>query len=138
MTKQEAIQELKQLEKRKTELQSIIDAKLSPKELFWELMNGCVIYTEPENPNSIFWIKDGEIYFELENSNLWCRYPKVWKLFEELEGVERKNISLIIKSHVKERFRMKGVIPKDYNYSESKRWQMVDTRYRLSNNKKEE
>lgn len=84
MTKQEAIQRKSEIEKKLPELDKIINASdITLEERFWQLMNGCVIYTEKQSPRSIFWMKNGEVWFELENSTLWCSWGNVWRVFEK-------------------------------------------------------
>lgn len=111
MTKQEAINRIPELEKELAELKTIASAPdITPEERFWQLMNGCTIYTEKESPDSIFFMKDGEVWFELENSTLWCRWSRVWSVFENPPyNMNYNSIQSLIKDQVEERFKMKGI-----------------------------
>ena len=113
MTKQEATTKKESLQKEMAELEAIINAPdITPKERFWQIMNGCEIYTEKENPNSVFFIKNGSVFFELQNSTLWCSYHNVWRVFESEFSMLYQEIQSLIKNQMEERFKMKGITPK--------------------------
>ena len=112
MTKQQAIQRKSEIEKELPELDKIINAPdITPEERFWQIMNGCVIYEEKENTNSVFYMKEGKVFFELECSILWCRYDSVWSVFESEYSMSYNNIQSFIKNQVENRFKMQGVTP---------------------------
>lgn len=113
MTKQEATTKKESLQKEITELDAIINAQdITPEKLFWQIMNGCEIYTEEENPNSTFFMKNGKIYFELENSILWCSRINVWSVLNNELTLEYNQIQSLIRNQVEERFKMKGITPR--------------------------
>ena len=112
MTKQEAIVKKESLQKEMAELDAIINAPdITPEERFWQIMNGCEIYTEKESPNSILFMKDGNLYFELENSTLWCSYINVWSVLKNEFTLEYNQIQSLIRNQVEERFKMKRITP---------------------------
>ena len=112
MTKQEAISKKESLQKDIAELDAIINAKdITPEDRFWQIMNGCEIYTEKENPTSVFFIKNGRAFFELQNSNLWCSYENIWSILKNEYSLGYGEIQSLIKNQMEERLKMKGITP---------------------------
>ena len=114
MNKQQAQQALNALNQRKSELEAIINApEITPEQRLLQLFEGCVIHFDEQYPESVFFMKDGEIYFELDakNNYIWCRYNYVWQLFETEFDLNSNQIRDLIKGQVEQRFKMRGVTP---------------------------
>ena len=123
MTKQEAISKKESLQKDIAELDAIINAKdITPEDRFWQIMNGCEIYTEKENPTSVFFIKNGRAFFELQNSNLWCSYENIWSILKNEYSLGYGEIQSLIKNQMEERLKMKrkGESLKEFSIVDSK------------------
>ena len=70
-------------------------------------------YHNPEYPDSIFYHKNGKIYFELntKNKNLWCDYELVWRVFSEEYTLEYTETQNIIKNWVEQHTNCELVTP---------------------------
>lgn len=113
MKKEEAIKKKSILLEKLKAVQEIIDkSEITPKQRLLELLNGCEIKIEKEkHPNSIFFFKNGEYYFEIEKQYLWCAYDCVWQIFENEFSMNHSRIQALIKDGVEEHFKCKGLTP---------------------------
>ena len=70
-------------------------------------------YHDKRYPNSIFYHKNGKIYFELntKNKNLWCDYELVWRVFSEEYTLEYTETQNIIKNWVEQHTNCESVTP---------------------------
>jgi hypothetical protein len=71
-------------------------------------------YRTDEYPDSIFYIRDGEIYMEqdLENKNLWVDYDTIWKDLREWFSLEYEDIQQVITKWVGEAYNIRGLTPR--------------------------
>jgi hypothetical protein len=84
----------------------------TPQQRLLQLFNGCEIKLDlKEYPNSVFLFKDEHVFFEIEDSHLWCSFIHVWKIFEAEFGMEYNDIQSLIRVGVEAHFKMKGVTP---------------------------
>jgi hypothetical protein len=114
MTKAEAQQRKSELEAELKTVQEIIDSKPTPGERFMQLVDGLEILPKKKQwPNYLFFAKNGEIWFELnqKNNNLWCRYETVWRVFETEFGINYNEIQIIIQEQVEQAYGLKGITP---------------------------
>lgn len=83
------------------------------KELFLDMWFGCTLHRDIEYPNSVFLMKNGEVWFEqdFKNGCLHCRYDKVWKIFEDKFGYNHNKIRDLINDIVVEHFKLSGIVP---------------------------
>ena len=80
---------------------------------FLDLWNGCTIKFDFEKyPKTIFLMKDGEIFFELnfENMHLWCSYNNVWLIFKEKYGLKYDGVQFSIR-RILRGLKLDGLIP---------------------------
>ena len=109
MNKQQAQQELDALNQRKSELEAIINAtEITAEQRLLQMFEGCVIHFDDEYPDSVFFMKEGEVWFELDakNNYLWCRWKYVWQVFETQFDLNYNQIRDLIKGTVEQRFKM--------------------------------
>ena len=113
MTKEEAKKEKEILIERLKSVQEIIDKpEITPKQRLLEILNGCEIKIDKEKyPDSVFFFKSGECYFEIEKQYLWCSYMDVWSVFEKEFSLNYNQIQALIKDAVEEHFKCKGLTP---------------------------
>jgi hypothetical protein len=111
MNKLEILEAAKQIIDEGIAQLSFNEKKLTPEEKLISLIEGCVIYTEKENPDSVFLMKDGNCVFEIEKSTLWCSYKNIWSVFEREDKMQYTGIQSLIKKVVEERYKLKGLTP---------------------------
>jgi hypothetical protein len=111
MEMKEKIQELeKQIEELKKESQ-----KEEMEQWFKSLLNGLEIEIDDNEPNSVYYKKNGNAIFELyqdsKRKHLWCSYGLVWSIFENKYNLNNYEIQLFIKSMVDKHLKLGEVIP---------------------------
>lgn len=57
-------------------------------------------------PDSVFWVKDGKVFFERDDKNnrFWCSYVNVWSVFEKKFGMEYNEIEWFLDKEVEKQF----------------------------------
>lgn len=113
MKKEEAIKEKQVLLEKLKEIQEIIDKpEITKEQRFLEILNGCEIKIDKEKyPDSVFFFKNGECYFEIQKSIIWCKYKYVWSIFETEFLMDYTDIQSFIKGQVEEHFKCKVLTP---------------------------
>jgi hypothetical protein len=111
----EKIQELeKQIEELKNQSQ-----KEEMEQWFKSLLNGLEIEINDDYPNSVFYIKNGDIFFELyqdpEKTYFYCHYYLVWYFFEKKYKLNDDEIGAFISSMVEKHLKLSKVIPGIWN-----------------------
>lgn len=136
MTKSEAQKEKEILLEKLKAVQEIIDKpEITAKQILLELINGCEIKIDKEKyPDSVFFFKNGEYYFEIEKQYLWCRYNYVWGVFISEFKMSYADIQSLIKTTVEEHFKCKGLTP--YSYSKTLFDDVEEHFYSKANKKK--
>ena len=83
MNKNEMLERLDALEKEAAEMRKKLnEPEISKEQRFLELLNGCTIKIDKEEyPNSVFYVKGGKIFFEIEKTKFWTDSAK--ELFKE-------------------------------------------------------
>jgi hypothetical protein len=107
----EKIKELeKQIEKLKKEYQ-----KEEMKEWFKSLLNGLEIEINDKDPESVFYKKDGKVFFELiqnsEKRYFWCDYYLVWDALQNKYKLNYYETQAFIKSMVEQHLKLGAVTP---------------------------
>jgi hypothetical protein len=118
MTTEEKIQELeKQIEELKKECQQE-SQKEEMEEWFKSLLNGLEIVIYDNNPNSVYYKKNSEVFFELyqdsEKKYFYCDYYLVWNIFEVKYKLNYDEIRAFIKSMIEQHLKLSEVTPVFY------------------------
>jgi hypothetical protein len=90
--------------------------KSTPEECFFEMIKGLVDEKTEYYPDSIFYFKDKECFFELENSILWCNDFHVWNVLKDEYQMPYITISSFLKKMVGQYLGMKNVTPRNELY----------------------
>jgi hypothetical protein len=111
MNKQEAQKELDALKLREAELLAVINApEVTPEQRFLQLMEGLTVKINKVNyPDSIFYFRNGEFMFEIENDKAFLNYELFWGVFENEFNMDYTHIKDFTRSMLKEHFKMKVV-----------------------------
>jgi len=109
MTTEEKIQELKkQIEELKKEEEM--------KEWFKSLLNGLKIEIDDNEPNLVYYKKNGRIFFELyqisEKRYFWCNYDLVWSVLENKYNLNNGETQAFIKTMVEQHLKLEAVTPR--------------------------
>jgi hypothetical protein len=109
MTTEQKIQELeKQIEKLKKEEEM--------EQWFKSLLNGLEIEINDKAPESVFYKKDGKVFFELiqksEKRYFWCNYKLVWNILRDKYKFNYDETQAFIKSMVEQHLKLEAVTPK--------------------------
>ena len=82
---------------------------LIKKSLFHNLQE----YKDNNYPDSIFYHKNGNIYFELDlkNNYLWCDYDMVWNVFSNNNELDYSETQCVIKNMVEQYTNWGSVTP---------------------------
>jgi ABC-type transport system substrate-binding protein len=116
MKTEEKIKELeKQTEELKKELQ-----KEKMKQWFKSLLNGLKIEIDDNEPNSVYYKKNGRIFFELaqysEERYFWCDYDLVWSILENKYNLNYYETQAFIKNMVEQHLKLGVVTPSSQKY----------------------
>jgi len=111
MTTEEKIQELEnQIEELKKESQ-----KEEMEEWFKSLLNGLEIEIIDDYPDSVFYKKNGKVFFQLfkdsEKKYFYCNYDLVWSVFKIKYDLNYDETQAFIKSMVEKHLKLGIVIP---------------------------
>ena len=67
--------------------------------------------TSKKFPNSIFWVKDGKVIAEIENSKrIWVLHS-VWSSISDMFSLDYDGTSSVIKRWLEEHYKLGGLIP---------------------------
>jgi hypothetical protein len=118
MTTEEKIQELEnKIEELKKECQQE-SQKEEMEEWFKSLLNGLEIVIYDNNPNSVYYKKNSEVFFELyqdsEKKYFYCDYYLVWNIFEVKYKLNYDEIRAFIKSMIEQHLKLSEVTPVFY------------------------
>jgi hypothetical protein len=109
MKTEEKIQELeKQIEELKKEEEM--------EQWFKSLLNGLKIEIDDNEPNLVYYKKNGRIFFELyqisEKRYFWCNYDLVWSVLENKYNLNNGETQAFIKSMVEQHLKLEAVTPR--------------------------
>lgn len=65
--------------------------------------------TSKEYPNSIFWVKDGKVILEIENSNKIWVLGSIWDLASDLFELDYDETKLVINHWLEEHYELGGL-----------------------------
>ena len=82
-------------------------------EAFSDIIYGLEINKFDGRPDSVFYMKNGSIYFEFETKNryLYSSHWRVWSIFSEQFGMEHGDVKSFIKDQMFETLNLKDVTP---------------------------
>ncbi len=106
--KPEQVAELLDLLKKKD-----TSTKPTPEARFAELIQELEFVTNKSYPDSEFYFKGKDVYFEHDKKTkyLWCDYDKIWSVFEKEYGMKYEEIQVFIKEQVTEHLKLKDITP---------------------------
>ena len=68
-----------------------------------------------EYPESIFWVKEGEIIAEIEKSKYFWVSPQIWRTIMSMFSLEDTETQQVIKDWLEEHYGLRGLTPRcDY------------------------
>jgi hypothetical protein len=112
METKEKIQELeKQIEELKKESQK----EGGMEQWFKSLLNGLEIEIDDDNPNSVFYKKNGKVFFELVQGlekTFICDYDLVWSVFNNKYNLNHIETQAFIKMMVEQHLKLGVVTPR--------------------------
>ena len=80
-------------------------------DFFLECLNGCSILIKKELPDSIFYVKNNEVWMEYDSkTNIFVlRYDRIWSVFESKFDLDDVVIKSFTKSMVEKYLKLSGV-----------------------------
>ena len=78
-----------------------------------------------EYPESIFWIKDGEIIAEIEKSKDFFVSPQIWKNIMSMFSLEYVETQQVIKEWLEEHYKLGGLKPYEGFLEQKYRWKNI-------------
>ena len=83
------------------------------------------VKTSPDYPDSIFWVKDGKVIAEIENSEyFWVDWDK-WSTFSSFFSLKLVDAQRLIKSWLEEHYKLGGLTPKAAAYAPHFSWKNI-------------
>ncbi len=78
------------------------------------------IVKSPKYPNSIFYIKNGQVVMEqdLKNKNFYFHYDEIWSFFESFFGIEYSEIQQLMEVWLEETLNLEGYTPNFKEWAE--------------------
>ena len=67
--------------------------------------------TSKKYPNSIFWIKDGEVIAEIENSKYFWVKLDIWNIISKMFSLEYHETQSVIKEWLEKHYELGGLTP---------------------------
>jgi restriction endonuclease S subunit len=117
MTTEQKIQELeKQIEELEKQIEELKkEYKNEPEQWFKSLLNELEIEINDDNPNSVYYKKDGIVIFELYQGSenfFYCDYNLVWSIFYNKYNFNYDETQSFIKTMVEQHLKLLAVTPK--------------------------
>ena len=69
-----------------------------------------------EYPESVFWVKDGEIIAEIEKSKYFWVNDKIWMNIMSVLSLEYDETQQVIKDWLEEHYKLGGLTPSHYGF----------------------
>jgi hypothetical protein len=83
---------------------------------FKSLLNGLKIEIDDNEPNLVYYKKNGRIFFELyqisEKRYFWCNYDLVWSVLENKYNLNNGETQAFIKTMVEQHLKLEAVTPR--------------------------
>ena len=89
------------------------------------IFQGLKEYKDDRYPNSIFYLKNGKIYFELEKDGLWCDYNLVWYVFSNQNDLNYNETQRVIKNVVERYTNWGSITPVFGGMKTERRWKDI-------------
>ena len=89
------------------------------------LFQGLEEYKDERFPDSIYYHKNGVIYFELDVEKLWCNYTLVWNVFSEQRKYNYDETQRVIKDVVERYTNWGSVTPVFLHCNLTNRWKDI-------------
>jgi uncharacterized membrane protein len=80
-------------------------------------------------PDSIFWVKDGEVIVEIKNSEYFYVNYKIWKNIMNMLSLEYSETQHVIKTWLEEHYKLGGLTPNDRHVGW---WCQLEEHYKLN------
>ena len=68
--------------------------------------------TSNKFPNSIFWVKDGEVIAEIEKSKYFLVRDNIWNTISNMFSLEYDDTQSVIKNWLEEHYKLGGLTPR--------------------------
>ena len=68
-------------------------------------------------PDSIFWVKDGEVIIEIEDSDYFWVRSEIWKVIGNMFSLEYSETQQVIRDWLEEHYKLGGITPYSAFYS---------------------
>jgi hypothetical protein len=79
-----------------------------------------------EHPKSVFWVKDGEVISEIENSEHFWVSPQIWRSISLMFSLKYSETQQVIKDWLEEHYKLGGLTPISSRYPLSfARWKNI-------------
>ena len=75
--------------------------------------------TSKKYPDSIFWVKDGEVIVEIEKLKFFWVHYKIWKTISGMFSLEYKETQDVIKEWLEEHYKLGSLTPFESDWSHS-------------------
>jgi hypothetical protein len=72
----------------------------------------------PKHPNSIFWVKDGEVIAELLHMNYFFVAREIWNTISPMFSLEFDETQKVIKDWLDEHYKLGGLIPRIHSLNQ--------------------
>jgi hypothetical protein len=66
-----------------------------------------------EYPDSIFWVKDGEVIVEIEDSDYFWVSPQIWENIRSMFSLKYSETQQVIRDWLEEHYKLGGLTPYD-------------------------
>jgi hypothetical protein len=64
-----------------------------------------------KSPESIFWVKDGEVITEIKKSKYFWVHPQIWRSISLMFSLEYDETQQVIKDWLEEHYKLGGLTP---------------------------
>jgi len=81
-----------------------------------------------KHPDSIFWVKEGEVIVEIENSEYFWISPQIWNNIKIMFSLENNETQQVIKDWLEEHYKLGGLKPLFFSFNSSS---VLEEHYKL-------
>lgn len=110
MTKEDVV---KKIAFNETEPTMQRDKIAEPEKALIAIIEQCKIHMDEISRRSIFFVKEGRVFFKIENNVLWCDADCVWTVIQKSfpEELPYKKMQKFISKVIKKRYNVRGLTP---------------------------
>jgi hypothetical protein len=114
MNKEELLKDLEAAKQKLASLEQQIKEvdQVSAEQFVINCIEGCVIHKDAMYPDSVFYMKDGKMWFEIAKDKMWVNFSKVWNILSEQHRLSYADIQSLIKDVVEKHFKWRELTPK--------------------------